>query len=296
MWTRLALGTALTAALLAGCGSSDSPAASSSSPAATNVVVGLYPLEWLTTELQGANVAVTSLVAPGIDPHDVELTAAQMATVQDADLVIVVPGLQPALDDAVAALDPAKVLDITQGLTLIAGAGHEDDQHAEEDQDHGAMDPHVWLDPQNMITMAKTIASRINADAANVVAELEQLDADFSSATAQCMSRDLVVSHAAFGYLANAYNFTQWAVSSSPDVEPTPRDIADIAEFVRSSKVTTIFTEPLIDPAIAQTIASETGVKTATLDPLENITEGNDYLSVMRKNLAAIQAGLSCAQ
>lgn len=291
MWTPRWAITALSAGLLlSACAQSPQVPEGSAAPT-PSVVVGLYPLQWVVEQLP-ADVTVTSLAAPGVDPHDMELTAAQMAVVQNADLVIVVPGLQPALDDAVAGLDSAKVLDATAGITLIEDTAHADDaQH----HDH-ATDPHVWLDPAHMITIAKAVADRLGTNANDVTSALEQLDSEFAAQTAQCMSRDLVVSHAAFAYLANAYNLTQWPVASNPDVEPTPRDIADIAEFVRSSKVTTIFTEPLIDPGIAQTIAAETGARTAVLDPLENITPGNDYISVMQKNLAAIVQGLGCAQ
>lgn len=290
MWRTVVSVVAL-ASVLSAC--SASPESPEPSQAATrSVVVGLYPLAWLVDQLAAPDVAVQSLAAPGVDPHDMELTAAQMTAVQDADLIIVVPGLQPALDDAVAGLPTSKVLDATKGIALIEGQTHAEGEHADEH----ATDPHVWLDPQNMVTIAKSVAALLGADASVITSELQALDNEFTTQTAQCMSRDLVVSHAAFGYLANAYNLTQWPVASSPDVEPTPRDIADIAEFVRSSRVTTIFTEPLIDPGIAQTIAQETGARTAVLDPLENITEGNDYLSVMRQNLDAIVAGLGCSQ
>lgn len=290
MWTsRLIVPLTAATGLLLGACSASPQAPASSAPPQRSVVVGLYPMQWIVEQLSD-DVAVTSLAAPGVDPHDMELTAAQMTQVQDADLVIVVPGLQPALDDAVAGLDSAKVLDATTGLALIESDGHDD--HGDEH----ATDPHIWLDPANMIIIAKAVAQRLGTNADDVTASLQRLDSDFSAQTAQCMSRDLVVSHAAFGYLANAYNFTQWPVAANPESEPTPRDIANIAEFVRSSKVTTIFTEPLIDPGIAQTIAAETGARTAVLDPLENITPGNDYISVMEKNLAAIVLGLGCAK
>ena len=107
-----------------------------------------------------------------------------------------------------------------------------------------------------------------------------------------------MVSHEAFGYLSKRYGFTQRGISGlSPDAEPSPAKIAEVADFVRANGVTTIYYESLVDPKVAQTVATETGAATAMLDPLEGLAQGStdDYLTVMRKNLETVQKGQSCS-
>ena len=103
-----------------------------------------------------------------------------------------------------------------------------------------------------------------------------------------------------FGYLADRYGLEVIPIAGlAPEVEPTPRDLEEIAELVEDRGVTTVFVEPLLSPEIGETVAREAGVETAVLNPLEGLTEeelarGENYLSVMRANLEALRAGLGC--
>ena len=107
-------------------------------------------------------------------------------------------------------------------------------------------------------------------------------------------------SHEAFGYLADAYGLTQVGIAGlSPDSEPSPATLADVAEFVDAHDVTTIYYEALVDPSIAETVAAETGAGTAVLDPLEGLSDesaGDDYFAVMRSNLATLRTGQGCRE
>jgi len=316
--TRLVSAAALVpvAGLLAACGSSQSPAdpaASGSSTAATvDVVAAFYPLEWAAEQVGGERVSVTSLTAPGAEPHDLELTPQQVAAVSDAALVLHVAEFQPAVDDAIAQ-NPGNALDVASGLDTLAAEehshegeeGHEGEQHSEE----ASYDPHVWLDPTRMASIVTAVAGRLaevdpdgaaqyEANAASTVERLTALDVAWKGGTATCRSRDLVVSHEAFGYLADRYGFEQLGVSGlSPDAEPSPARIAEVADFVRANGVTTIYFETLVDPKVAETVAAETGAQTAVLDPLEGLAEGSteDYISVMESNLETVKAGQGCS-
>lgn len=285
------------AALLAACGSGST--GSTSSPAQVSVVAGFYPLEWAAQVVGGDRVAVTSLTAPGAEPHDLELTPQQVAAVTDAGLVLYVGQFQPALDDAVAQ-SPDKAVDVAAGLTTLKPPPGEAE---------AGYDPHVWLDPTNMATIVTTVAQRLSsadpagaaayaANAASVSTKLAALDAQWKTGTATCTNRDLVVSHEAFGYLAKRYDFTQVGISGlSPDTEPSPAKLAEVADFIRANGVTTVYYETLVDPKVAQTVADETGATTAVLDPLEGLAEGSsdDYLSVMEKNLQTVTTGQGCS-
>ncbi|MEZ5115822.1 MAG: metal ABC transporter substrate-binding protein [Candidatus Nanopelagicales bacterium] len=283
---------------LAGCSSAaDGPASgepSSSADAAAgstvSVVAAFYPLEYAAQRVGGDRVTVTGLTPAGAEPHDLELTAQQVAQVADADLVLYLPGFQPAVDEAVAQQAPDTSLDVTEGLTLLPG------------------DPHVWLNPLNMAAIGESVAERLStldatgagafADgAASLSADMTALDQEWAQGTATCENRDLVVSHEAFGYLADRYDLTQVGISGiSPEAEPSPQQVAEIARFVRDNGVTTVYFETLVDPQVAQTVADEAGATTAVLDPLEGLAPGSDqdYLSVMRTNLDTVRTGQRC--
>jgi zinc transport system substrate-binding protein len=298
------------ALLLSACGGASS--AEDSAPAATegtaSVVAAFYPLEYAARQVGGDAVTVTSLTPPGVEPHDLELTAAQVAEIASADLVLYIKGFQPAVDEAVEQQAAGRAIDVSAGLTLLEGEAHSDEE-GEEHADEGGTDPHVWLNPANMAAIGTLIGDRIAElapdDAATVAGNstafaqaMNDLDARFAEGLAQCASRDLVVSHEAFGYLADAYGFTQVGISGlSPEAEPSPARMREVADLVRANGVSTIYYETLVDPKVAQTLADETGAQTAVLDPLEGLAEGStgDYSSVMADNLAALIAGQSCS-
>ena len=301
------------ATVLAGCGSSGTSSAASGSAAASgdrpSVVAAFYPLQFAAESVAGDTADVSVLTPPGVEPHDLELSPAQVAQITDADLVLYVKGFQPAVDEAIEQQAADRALDVSSGLPLIAGADHADaaaaDAHADE---HGASDPHVWLDPANMAAIGTAIAERlaslspgnvdtITANAEDLTAQMTQLDDDFTTALATCASRDLVVSHEAFGYLAQAYDLTQIGISGlSPEAEPSPARLREVADLVESQGITTIYYETLVDPKVAQTLADETGAQTAVLDPLEGLAEGSsdDYTSAMLRNLDTLVIGQGC--
>jgi len=269
------------------------------------IVAGFYPLAFATQWVGGDRVAVTNLTAAGVEPHDLELTARDTAAVADADLVVLLGGFSPALDDAAESVAGDHVFDVAPAARL------DDHDHADDhdDHDHAGGDPHFWLDPTRLADVAEALAARLGAlapdDAATFTANaaalgeaLTALDAEYTTTLAECTSRDLVTSHTAFGYLADRYGFEQVGIAGvSPDQEPSPAAMTAVTDFVREHGVTTIYTETLVDPAIADTIAAETGAATAVLDPLEGLTEasaGDDYLAVMRANLATLAAGQGC--
>ncbi|MDO5628554.1 MAG: zinc ABC transporter substrate-binding protein [Mobilicoccus sp.] len=319
---------------IAACGSADDVAAPEEG-GSLDVVVGFYPLEYLTDRVGGERVTVTNLTRAGTDPHDAELSARDVATVSDADLAVYESGLQPAVDEAVTSQDVAHRLDVAQAAELtqvvdqpiidVAAGGHDDhthEDHAHEDGSHdhadetdghghdhaGEVDPHFWLDPVRYEQVATSIAASLSeidpdgadtyeANLAQVRTDLQALHGEFEAGLASCRSTTLVTSHAAFGYLAQRYGFEQAAISGlTPDAEPDPRRLAQVADYARERDVTTIYAETLSSPAIAETVARETGATTKVLDPIEGITtEGTDYLSIMRSNLETLRDGQGCS-
>ena len=184
---------------------------------------------------------------------------------------------------------------------------HGHDEHAEGGEGHdGDLDPHFWLDPDRMIKVAEALeASFAKIDPANandykagldkLKTALTNLDTQYSTGLSTCQRTTFVTSHAAFGYMADRYKLTQASISGiDPETEPSPAELANIKTVVESTGTTTIFTEELVSPTTAQTIAAETGAQTDVLSPLESKPEQGDYTDAMTTNLGRLKVALAC--
>lgn len=269
--------------LLAGCGASGSEGGGGET-----IVAAFYPLAYATEEISPPGTRVVDLTRAGQEPHELELSPRDVARLRSASLVVYAGGgFQPAVEDAVRDREGPS-LDVLDGLRL-RGTGKD-------------VDPHVWLDPRRYAEVAREIATALgdpsSADA--FLRRLEALDRALARGLERCRRRTLVTSHAAFGYLAERYDLEQIAlVGLAPEVEPGPGTIDDLVGEIRATGATTVFTEPLVSPALADTVAREAGVGTVELDPLESLTPaqedaGADYFGVMRDNLATLRRALGC--
>jgi zinc transport system substrate-binding protein len=278
------------------------------------VVAAFYPLQFAAEQVGGDRVSVTGLTKPGAEPHDLELTPKAVGAIGGADTVVYLRGFQPAVDDAVAGQAKDSAFDVSSAARLDLAAvpdSHEGESEAEHEEhaDEGATDPHFWLDPERYADVADAIAARLatvdpeHADefttrAAEFTARLDALDAELEAGMKTCDSRDLVTSHAAFGYLAQAYDLHQESITGlTPESEPDPASLARIARFVRDEGVKTVYAETLVSKAVAETLSRETGARLAVLDPIEGLTDqsaGKDYFEVMRSNLETLRDGQGC--
>lgn len=282
------------------------------------IVAGFYPLAYAAEGIAGDLAEVVSLAGPGVEPHDLELTPGDVAKINDADLVVYIPEFIPALDAVVKKLDQSKVINATQGITLISGDSHShegeeghshegEEAHSEEEghSHESATDPHIWLNPSNMVLIGNSIAkalsaltsdSAINESRSSFENALTTLASDYTAKLANCSIKALVVSHEAFGYIANAYGFEQVGISGlSPEAEPSPARLAEVAKIAKAENATTIYYESLVDPKVAKTLADELKITAEMLDPLESPPASGDYLSVMQQNLDTLVKGQVCS-
>lgn len=307
------------ATVLTACGSASGPGTDTGSGGTDgadgrlSVLTSFYPLQYVAETVGGPTVDVSSLTPAGADAHDLELSPADVARVGRSDLVVYLGGFQSAVDDAVDQGAPARALDVAAapGVLELDRADEETGvEHSDETDDghgHADGDPHVWLDPLRLGAIARAVADELAAvdpdhaaDHATAADELETelaaLDEEFRTGLATCETRTIVVAHEAYGYLADAYDLHQEGISGvDPDAEPSPARLAEIGEVVRAEGVSTIFTESVVNPKVAETLAADLGVTTSVLDPLERLADqGTDYPAVMRANLTALRAGLGC--
>jgi zinc transport system substrate-binding protein len=295
---------AIAVVLLVGtsCGSSGESDQGASGKLA--VVAAFYPVQEAVERVGGPLVDVTNLTAPGVEPHDLELTPDQVEAIATADVVLYLgDGFQPAVQDAIADAEGMTV-DLLAGLPTV-----EPPSGSEEGL---TVDPHVWLDPvlyshmvdevrAGLAKAAPDDASTFHTNADVFTREISRLDDGYRIGLADCERTLLVTSHAAFGYLAGEYGLTQDAISGlAPDAEPSAQRLAELKQLVEQEGVTTIFTEDLVSPKVAQTVAEEAGVQTAVLHTIEGLTDeevaaGDDYGSQMQENLSTLRTALGCS-
>jgi zinc transport system substrate-binding protein len=249
------------------------------------VVASFYPLAYAAQLVGGAAVSVKDLTPSGAEPHDLELKPRDLLAIQRAEVVLYLGlGFQRVVSEAVIAFAKGRSVDLLRGLPQRPG------------------DPHLWLDPLLYARIVRRVGAVLGrpARAAAPIARLRALDAHYRRGLAHCARREIVTSHAAFGYLARRYGLRQVAISGfTPESEPTARDLARVVRLVRRTNATTIFSETLLSPRLADTVAREVGARTAVLDPIEGLTaseqaRGDTYFTLMRRNLAALRKALGC--
>ena len=324
---------AATALALSACTSTASSGDSSSKDGSLTVMASFYPLKYLAEKVGGEHVSVTSLTPDGAEPHDLELSPKMVDSLSSADAVIYLAGFQSAVDEAIEQQAPKTVIDVSSAAELIeAGSDanhpaeeeateetqsgetdahdhdHEGHDHAGHDHHHDmSADPHFWLDPVRMAKAATLVGDKLaeadsahadtyKANAKALSEELTTLGDTLVSRTSTCKVKTFVTAHTAFGYLADRTGLTQVGISGlDPESSPSPARLAEIGQIAKEQGVTTIFTEALIDPKVAQTLADDLGITTAVLDPIESQTDASkDYAAVMQANIDALTKANNC--
>lgn len=291
----LAASAALTL-VAAGCSSSHtSSSAASAGSGGLTIDAAFYPLQFVAEHVAGEYGTVTTLTAPGIEPHDLELSPATVRSMGNADVVLYVGGLQPAVEDAIKATGTPS-FDAADAIPLVA-----------RQTGDLSFDPHFWLDPALVADYALAVGDEFahldpaHADAymnnaATLSEQLDALDGDFKTGLATCKRHDIITTHEAFGYLADAYGLHQDGLAGiDPEAEPSPARLREIKDIIAKTGATTIFTETLVSSRVAKSLATDAGVATEVLDPIESVADGTDYLSVMNRNLTALRSALDCS-
>ncbi|GGU40836.1 metal ABC transporter substrate-binding protein [Streptomyces lavendofoliae] len=317
--TALAGAVALGLVTLSACGGTS---ASGKEDGKLDVVASFYPMQFLAERIGGDHVSVTTLTKPGVEPHDLELKPKQIGELGEADYILYLKGIQPAVDDAIKqagvknTVDAGTLTELEKHGTATDGHAHEGEGHGQDEHggEHDAhageeagADPHIWLDPVKYTEVAKGVgASLEKADPDNAAAyrkntdelvkKLDALHGKFERGLRNTRTKTFITTHSAFGYLAERYGLDQEGISGvDPESEPSPARIKELQDTAKKDDVTTVFFETLASDKTAKTLARDTGLGTDVLDPLEGITDrsrGADYIEVMEANLAALQKAL----
>ncbi|MBI5643866.1 MAG: zinc ABC transporter substrate-binding protein [Deltaproteobacteria bacterium] len=277
-----------------------------------SVSASFYPLAHFAGMAGGEEVEVYNVTPAGAESHDFEPTPQDIKRALSSRLFIYNgAGFDPWAEKLAPSLEKGGVstLNISERFDLLSHAEGDEDGH--DDHEQGAADPHIWLDPLLAVKEVEAVRDaliktdplkeeRFRENADGYIKKLHELHESYVKGLKNCEKSDLIVSHNAFGYLAKRYGLNVIPVTGlSPAAEPSPRRMGEIARFAREKKIEYIFFETLVSPRIAETIAREIGAKTLVLNPVEGLTEremnsGEDYISVMKKNLDNIRTALSC--
>lgn len=270
------------------------------------VYTSIYPLEDFTRKIGGNHVEVFSVIPPGTEPHDFEISAQTMVKISRADVFVYNgAGLESWAERVVKQLNPDRTLTVeaTKGLPLLElGGTHDHEGHETTVHNrHANVDPHVWLDP----SLAKLQAERIRdalikkdpqhrsdyqKNYEQLTQELDKLDQEFKEMVEKAPKKTIVVSHDAFGYLANRYGLKTVPISGlSPSDEPSSQELRKMIQHLKENDIDVILFETLVSGKMAEVVRKELNAEALVLNPLENLTEeekkqGMDYFSVMRMN------------
>lgn len=271
------------------------------------IVTTFYPMYYFAKKVAGDTANVELLIPNGVEPHDWEPTAKDMAKIQDADVFIYnsqyfelwTKKVLKSIDDS-----KLKVVEASSGIKLMDAL-----ESVDEEEHSASKDPHVWLSPvlaqQEVNTIARALEQadsknkdqfQKNAEALN--SELADLDRLYKETIDKAKNKEFVTQHAAFGYLAKQYRLTQIPIAGlSPDVEPTLGKLAELTELTKKKNIKIIYFEEMTSSKVAETLAKEIGAKTEVLNPLEGLTkeeqqQGLDYIGVMKKNLDALKLSI----
>lgn len=297
------------------------------------VYASVYPMYDFAKKIAGDKLDVEMVMPQGTEPHGWEPDTKAIKNLESADLFIYNgAGLESWTDKVIDSLSnkDLKVVEASEGVDLIKSShDHEDEDHDhqgaeenhnhnhedhEEDHEHeghhhGPMDPHVWISPKNakiemeniknaLVELDKENADYYESNYQKYAKMLDELDAKYSEQLSALPNKTIVVSHEAYGYLCKDYNLTQIGIKGvNAETEPDAKKMAEIINYVKENKITTIFTEELIDPKVSKIIADETGCLVKVLSPIEGLSEeqiknNEDYFSIMEENLENLVGAL----
>ncbi len=322
------------ASILAACGSNTD--SSTSDDKKTEIYTSTFATAAIAREIGGNQVNVKMIVPPGADPHSYEPTSKQLTEIAKGDLFLLTgTTLEPyskKIQESLKGTD-VRFVETSKDVTLLESdatlhaheeeghteeehaheeAGHDDhatDEHAheEEEHDHGKYDPHVWLDPVNAKAMARSITVALSKEVPKDKATFEKnlkafdqqadaLDKEFKQAVADGSKKELLVTHAAYGYLAERYGFTQLPIAGiSPSDEPSQKQLAALVKEARIHDLKYVAFEETVSPKVARVIQKEIGAKSVTIHNLESVTksqQNSSYFKLMEENVQTLEQAL----
>ncbi len=321
------------ASILAACGSNTD--SSTSDKTQTEVYTSTFATAAIAREIGGDQVDVKTIIPPGADPHSYAPTSNQLTEIAKGDLFLLTgTTLEPyskKIQESLKGTD-VRFVETSKDVNLLESdatlhaheEGHSGDEHAHEEEghddhatdehaheeeghEHGKYDPHVWLDPVNAKAMARSITTALSKEVPKDKATFEknlkafdqqadELDEQFKQAVADGSKKELLVTHAAYGYLAERYGFTQLPIAGiSPSDEPSQKQLAALVKEARMHDLKYVAFEETVSPKVARVIQKEIGAESVTIHNLESVTkaqQNSSYFKLMEENVQTLKQAL----
>ncbi len=308
-------------AVLPGCSKGCSKAGSDR----LQISASIFPIYDLTRRIAGPDADVKLLLPPGHNEHSFDPTPKDIESAARSKVGVMVglgldPWMEKLMKDAAPGARVVKVGDRVPTLTIKddpigdeeADKAREEqakktgkkDEHDDHEHEKGAMDPHVWLDPERARLMVRAIAEELGkADSAHAIAyrerataidkSLEALDKELETRTKALTTRGFVTFHGSFQYFADRYKLSILAVIEPfPGSQPTGEYIQKVLGVIKEKKVSALFSEPQLDPRPAKVLADEAKVPLGVLDPVGGGPETDDYEKMLRFDMAQLEKHL----
>ena len=245
------------------------------------IYVSIPPQQWLVEAIAGNLATSEILLGKGQDPHTYEPTPRQIAGLSKADLYFTIGmTFENHLSKKLAKSNSnLKIIDSSQNINR-----HSDDDHAhtrsseEHAFSHNDLDPHIWLSPINLITIARNMTEVLaKIDPVNravyeqnfniLEQQLHELHHKIKTKLSPYKGAQFFVFHPAFGYFAQEYQLHQVPVEIEGK-SPSPKQLFKIVSQARSQNIHVLFIQPQFDPNSAKVVAQAIDGKVVALDPL----------------------------
>ena len=335
-WTAAAASLLL---MLAACGNEKNDASTNTKKESGDpltIYTTIYPLQYFAERIGGDTIEAESMLPAGADEHTYEPTSKTILDIAGADLFLYNGlNLEPFADKVKETLssEDVHVVNVGEQVEIDTSHGHEhsteekhteehshesEEAHTEEEHnhetedghDHGGVDPHIWLDPLlagQMANVVKEELIELNPDEEalytknyeELLSELEQLDESFHTMADAATQKEILVSHAAYGYWEKSYGIEQLSVAglSSTD-EPSQKELKELADTAKEHNIRYVIFEQNVTPKIAKVIQEEIGADSLRLHNLatlteEDIKEEQDYMSIMKQNIETLKTAMN---
>lgn len=298
----------VTSMFLTGCNNSAKSNNSTEPNNKLTIVTSFYPMYISTLNIVKdiPNVEVINMTAPQTGClHDYSLSTKDLKTLSSADIFVINgAGMESFLDDVIDEYSDLKIIEASNGISLIEDTDHDEHDHEHEHD----VNPHVWVSISKNIEEVSNIAKELsafdpnhaseyeaNADA--YIAKLENLRTEMHAALDNVNNKDIITFHEAFPYFAEEFNLNiAGVIEVEPDSEPSAKEVENIISIINEKNIKALFTEPQYSSKIADTIAKETGASIYTLDPIvtgdANEDAYDDYIVKMQENLNTLKEAL----
>ncbi|WP_231584189.1 metal ABC transporter solute-binding protein, Zn/Mn family [Domibacillus indicus] len=287
------------------------------------VYTTIYPLEYFTERIGGDTVKVESMLPAGADEHTYEPTSKTILNIAEADLFLYNGlGLEPFAEKVEETLsgEDVSIIGVGEQVEIEEGHEHSEEEHSHEEEhadeaghgdghNHSGTDPHIWIDPllaEQMAAVVKEELIKLNPDEEALydenynalAAELEQLDKNFHAAVDGAAKKEILVSHAAYGYWEKSYGIEQLSIAGlSPTDEPSQKELKELADTAEAHNIRYVIFEQNVTPKIAEVLQKEIGAESLRLHNLAVLTEEDieakkDYMSIMKQNIETLKTAM----